>query len=353
MKKFRFLMAFSLFFVLVFSSCGDKEVIPQTQVIIEPVGANYLVLKPSKFITKAEDRLPVIYLEHLREKSGALKTNYNDEIFSVWYQKDGSAKKIIDLTYYDKKFLPASLNYVVLDTIDLDYSMYESNILYPAMINAYLSRCQQLTKEESLVMPGEKSFFDTKVKIKHISSWVSYDLQKKKMLPFNTETIKDDIRILPLLLVVLFFIATLLMAFNEANKKNYWRFVIIISLFATIILIAFLVSSVSLVANESSPNYTWRILLGCFCGLIFALIFAAMCWIENTKAFTNYKKVYLIFVAAVSGSSLFKIMTSEYTSGWQVSLIVFLIIFSPVLIVFVKMLWHEKQEKNILKDTKK
>jgi len=353
MKTFRFLWAFSLLFVLVFSGyASDKEVTPKTQIIIKPVGANYLVLKPRKFITKAESRLPIIYIEHHKEKSGALETDVDGAIFSVWYKKDGSNKKIIDLTYYDKESLPTSLSYVVLDTLAVDYSIYSSDILYSSMINAYLLECPQLTKKDAVTL-GKKSFFWTKVKVEYISSWLKYDTQNKKMTTFDTKITKDDTRILPLLLTILFFITTFIMAFKEANKKNYWRFVIIISLITTAILTAYLVSNVSLLMGESSPNYLERIFYGLFGGAIFALVFAGVCRIENTKTFTNYKKVYLIFVAALYGSAFFKILTHTYLNGLLAVFIVFLIIFSPVLIIFAKMLLKEKQEKDISKKTKK
>ena len=338
MKKLSFYLAFSLSLFLV--ACSKKEVVPETAIIIEPVGQNYLVLKPTKFILKSDNNFPIIYLEHYNKEGDV----FDESIESGWYQKNGDHKKFIDITYYDKKSLPTSLNYVVLDTIGgINYSMYTDEELYPAMVNSYLAKSEQLLKEGGLVMPGEKSFFWLKVKVKYINYWLKYDNEKKEIATFNTEIIKDEIRPLPLILTILMFMTTLLIAFKKPDEINYWRFISLISLVVTAVLTSFFVSSVTLYAREVAPIYTNRIFYGFFGGMIFFVIFGLLSWIKES-IFKNGKNIYLIFLTAISGSVIFKIITYSYLPGLYGSLIVFAIIFAPVLVMLTRILWSKKSK---------
>lgn len=331
MKTSRLLLAFMLV-ILFFSNCSQEKIDSKTETIIEPVAANYLVLKPSKFITKTEKNLPVIYLKNIGQVDG-----FNNVILSTWSKADGS---IIDLTYYNKKHLPTSVSYSVLDTISgISSALYYDKYSYSAVINTYLSGVKQSIKEDAKIIPNKNWF---KVKIKYTTSWLKYDVSNKKIIKFNTETIKDKTKILPLLLIILFFMANLMMAFKKANKQNYWSFVIMVSFIATILLITFLGSSISLLPLESSVNYPIRVFFGLLSGYCFFIIFTLFCSIENTKKFNNYKKIYLIFVAAVFGALLFKLITATYINSWLATLVTFLIIFSPVVVIFIKILSNKK-----------
>lgn len=96
MKK---LILFMIFLPLLFS-CSDR--LPDTSVIIEPIGGNFLALRPT-YLSQLTFR-PVIFLKS------------RDENGSSFYWIDANGK-VIDVNYLNSRNLHTNMQYVILDTV--------------------------------------------------------------------------------------------------------------------------------------------------------------------------------------------------------------------------------------------